>query len=90
VLGVPAGEFHVADQLKTSDTQAWVEDGLRQLGAFHDSAVVKVRDGAIWTEDMNLLYYYRNRLSGYGFTLLAQTGNVRLGRGAYDQKGFLA
>src|SRR6185312_12041471 len=71
------GELYLDDELKTSDTEAWVKDGVSQLGIFHGSAVVKIEDGAIFTEDLPLLYYYRNRLSGYGLS-------------KDDAKGFLA
>lgn len=61
-----SGRLYLSEELTTSDTRAWVEDGIRNLGLLHDAAVIKVRDGVIFSEDMNLLYYYRNRLSGYG------------------------
>jgi glycerol-3-phosphate O-acyltransferase len=75
------GLLFLSDELRSSDTRAWVADGVRNLGLLHDAAVVTVRDGAIWTEDMNLLYYYRNRLTGYGL-------NDGLA-GQNDGKGFL-
>lgn len=84
------GELCLNDELRDLDTEAWVKVGLKQLGVYHESAVVKVKDGVVFTEDMNLLYYYRNRLSGYGFTLLANVGRVRKPRGELDEKGFLA
>jgi glycerol-3-phosphate O-acyltransferase len=59
------GELYLSQELLTQNTRAWVDDGIRQLGLFHDAAAAKVSEGVIWTEDMNLLYYYRNRLSGY-------------------------
>lgn len=84
------GELHLSNELKTSDTRVWVTEGSAQLGLFHDSAVVRIQDGAVWTEDMNLLYYYRNRLSGYGISLLAEEGGERIKPGKNDRKGFLA
>lgn len=84
------GEMFLAAELATSLTERWVEDGLRQLGVFHDAAVVRVGDGAIWTEDMGLLYYYRNRMAGYGLSRLAENVSALKGPGAYDSKGFLA
>ena len=75
------GEFFLSDDLKTGHTETWVKEGVRQLGLLHDVAVVKVQDEVISTEDMNLLYYYRNRLTGYGF---------HLGLKQHDSKGFLA
>jgi glycerol-3-phosphate O-acyltransferase len=76
------GELHLSDELKNRSLKAWVEDGISQLGLLHDAAVVKQSVGALWTEDMNLLYYYRNRLTGYGLT----EGTP----GKNDRKGFLA
>ena len=66
----------------------WIDDGIRNLGLLHDVAVAKIEDGAIFTEDMNLLYYYRNRLAGYGLSMLADPSQTS--PGAYDRKGFLA
>lgn len=84
------GELYLGAELMTSDTRVWVEDGLRQLGLFHDAAVARVREGAAWTDDMNLLYYYRNRLTGYGLSLLAEAGGRKTEPGKHDSKGFLA
>jgi len=61
------GRLFLSNALLCGDVRIWVEDGVRQLGLFHDAKVVKVEDGAFSTEDMSLLYYYRNRLTGYGF-----------------------
>jgi glycerol-3-phosphate O-acyltransferase len=61
------GRLHLSNALQCGDVRIWVEDGVRQLGLFHDAKVVKSEDGAFSTEDMSLLYYYRNRLTGYGF-----------------------
>ena len=82
------GQLYVADELMTTDTKAWVEDGIRNLGLMHDASVLKVRDGAIFTEDMMLLYYYRNRLAGYGLSLLGDPDQRMPGQN--DEKGFLA
>ncbi len=61
------GRLFLSTPLHCGDVKIWVEDGVRQLGLFHDAKVVKIEDGAFSTEDMSLLYYYRNRLTGYGF-----------------------
>lgn len=83
------GLLYLCQEFKTLDIRAWVRDGITQLGALHEAAVVKVSDKAIWTEDMNLLYYYRNRLSGYGLSLLATPGVETETLGKNDRKGFL-
>jgi glycerol-3-phosphate O-acyltransferase len=84
------GELFLSDELKTQDTLKWVNDGAAHLGLLHDAAVIRVSDQAIWTEDMNLLYYYRNRLSGYGLSLLSGVRGDTTSLGKNDSKGFLA
>lgn len=81
------GLFYVTPELRTSDTKAWLKDGIRNLGLFHGNAVLKRGEGVLYSEDMNLLYYYRNRLAGYGLSLRADP--KRRVPGAYDEKGFL-
>ncbi len=76
------GELHLSDELRVKDAEGWVRDGIRELGILHEASVIKAKDGAIWSEDLNLLYYYRNRLAGYGLTTLKPGQN--------DAKGFLA
>jgi glycerol-3-phosphate O-acyltransferase len=81
------GMFHVTPELRLLDTKSWLKDGIRNLGLFHGNAVLKRGEGTIYSEDMNLLYYYRNRLAGYGLSRLADPR--RRVPGAYDEKGFL-
>lgn len=81
------GIFHVSPELRLRDTKGWVQDGIQNLGLFHGNGVLKRGDGTLYSEDMNLLYYYRNRLAGYGLSLLADPR--RRVPGAQDEKGFL-
>jgi glycerol-3-phosphate O-acyltransferase len=83
------GELYLSDELKLCKLQEWVDDGMTELGLLHEAAVVKRVEGAIWSEDMNLLYYYRNRLAGYGLSLLARPRVVQGKPGSNDPKGFL-
>ena len=73
------GKLFLSDTLQCGDVKLWVEDGVKQLGLFHDAQVVRIEDQVMTTDDMNLVYYYRNRLTGYGFGKLGET----------DEKGFL-
>ncbi len=82
------GQLFLSDELKTTNVESWVQDGMSKLGVLHDAAVVKHREGVVYTEDMNLLYYYRNRLAGYGFSLLSDPRQRVPGQN--DAKGFLA
>ena len=81
------GELHLSEELRVLKLEDWIQDGLRQLGMFHESKVIRKTDQTLYTEDMNLLYYYRNRLTGYGFDPLGRDGNKIFGE--YDEKGFL-
>jgi glycerol-3-phosphate O-acyltransferase len=84
------GELYVDDELRFAPTEKWLKDGIAQLGIFHEAKVITIEDGAVFTEDMSLLYYYRNRLSGYGLSLLSRGNKHWTDRGYYDAKGFLA
>jgi glycerol-3-phosphate O-acyltransferase len=84
------GKLYLSSELKTLQLNEWIEDGVEQLGLLHDAAVVKVSENAIWTEDMSLLYYYRNRLSGYGLSLLSGVGGEGNRFKQNDSQGFLA
>jgi len=84
------GRLHLSEELKNQTNSQWVREGINHLGLFHKTQVIKFSKGMIWTEDMKLLYYYRNRLSGYGLSLLAKVENIENRTELYDSKGFLA
>jgi hypothetical protein len=71
---------------------------MKHLGLPHEAKVVETDGSAVWTDDMTLLYYYRNRLAGYGISLLADSmekdsARMLLGRERardFDAHGFLA
>jgi len=92
------GDLKLSDELRSgsgamsgpSPLPAWIADGMAQLGLLHESPVLEVSEDIISAVDMNLLYYYRNRLSGYGLSILAETGGPRKSPGEHDEKGFLA
>ena len=83
------GKLHLCQELKSWDLKRWVEHGVKHLGVFHESAVMRIEDAVVSTEDMSLLYYYRNRLSGYDLSLAAERGQIKLVRGQEDEQGFL-
>jgi len=84
------GKIHLSQDLLTPDPTVWVADGIKQLGALHDVPVVIQNDNFFETGDMNLLYYYRNRLSGYGLSLRAEAPWTQNPLGGNDDQGFLA
>lgn len=83
------GEICLSEELTKLSLEAWVKDGMNQLGLFHGSKVVSESEGLVTTDDMSILYYYRNRLSGYGISTLAEKSPFELERGSFDGKGFL-
>jgi glycerol-3-phosphate O-acyltransferase len=80
-------KVHLSPELHQVDSELWIEEGLKYLGSFHGNAVLKKEGEWISTEDMNLLYYYRNRLAGYGLSRLADPRQRLAGK--HDEKGFL-
>jgi len=48
-----------------------IEDGLANVGMYHAKRpLINDREGNLVTEDMSLLYFYHNRLTGYGLEKL--------------------
>lgn len=53
-----------------NDTTSIIDHGIKNLGIYHDKRTLTyVDEQTISTENMNLLYYYHNRLEGYGLKL---------------------
>jgi glycerol-3-phosphate O-acyltransferase len=62
---VDQGKVHLAEHM-VNDTMTIIEHGIKNLGIYHAKrALTFHKDGTIVSEDMNLLYYYHNRLEGY-------------------------
>ena len=60
------GKIRLSDELRTTDGRDIVARGLRGLGTYHTTAVVVRRGTQLVVLDADLLFYYRNRLEGYG------------------------
>jgi glycerol-3-phosphate O-acyltransferase len=62
-----AGEVHLEPILEQPVHEV-VEHGLRNLGIYHDRKALKFSKDKKWvqSEDLQLLYFYHNRLEGYG------------------------
>jgi glycerol-3-phosphate O-acyltransferase len=59
------GKVHVAPHLR-QDMDRIISHGLDNVGMYHAKRpLVQDKDGNIITEDLNLLYFYHNRLDGY-------------------------
>ena len=92
------GHLYLSNDLLNRSTEEWVRHGMKHLGLMHDAEVVRTDGVSVWTEDMTLLYYYRNRLAGYGLSRLADSfekdsARMQAGRERardFDAQGFLA
>jgi len=75
---VSSGELGATPVPFGFDPQTVVSDGLKYFGTYHTHEVLARRGDRLFPGDMKLLYYYHNRLTGYG---LEQAIDERL-RGA--------
>ncbi|MCB0664940.1 MAG: glycerol acyltransferase, partial [Saprospiraceae bacterium] len=72
------GEVRVSDPVKW-DIKALVEDGISNLGIYHAKKPLKVlKDGVVTTENLKLLYYYHNRLLGYGLEKVIHKATAKM------------
>ncbi len=59
------GEIKLAETPLNRSAQDVVDRALRLFGSYHFKPVLERRGDRLFVGDMNLLYYYRNRLWGY-------------------------
>lgn len=60
-------KLQLSQVVATGSIEELIEDGLANIGTYHvKKALIRDKEGDFTTEDMNLLYYYHNRLDGYG------------------------
>ena len=65
-----ASKVQIAPHMKT-DIDSIIDHGLANVGMYHAKRpLVKNSMGNIETQDLSLLYYYHNRLDGYGLEKL--------------------
>ncbi len=59
------GEVDMADHMKERATDS-IEHGLQNVGLYHDQRPLIKKGDKIIVQDTNTLYYYHNRMNGYG------------------------
>jgi glycerol-3-phosphate O-acyltransferase len=59
-------EVRVDPRLRTMDADAIVADALRAFASYHTRPAIARRGDRAYARDMNLLFFYHNRASGYG------------------------
>jgi glycerol-3-phosphate O-acyltransferase len=72
------GQVQLSEIVRFGTVEQLVQHGLDNVGTFHvKKALKKDKNGDITTEDMNLLYYYRNRLEGYKLSQYLQVEAIK-------------
>ncbi|MGV3524772.1 MAG: 1-acyl-sn-glycerol-3-phosphate acyltransferase [Candidatus Sericytochromatia bacterium] len=62
-----AGVLRLATSLKNTPADLILDEAIHYLQMFYSKRVVVMRGEQVQVQDMRLLYYYHNRLTGYGF-----------------------
>ncbi len=58
-------EIKLSEHVKSTDIDQLIFHGLRNLGLYHANKVLYLKKDIVKTQDLTLLYYYRNKLDGY-------------------------
>jgi glycerol-3-phosphate O-acyltransferase len=62
-----AGSVQLSDTVRDKSAEELVRHGIENVGAFHVKKPLKVnKKGDFESQDLNLLYYYHNRMDAYG------------------------
>lgn len=62
------GRIQAANHMKQDTDEELIRFGVESIGTFHTKRPLMFnKEGNITTKDLKTLYYYRNRLDGYGF-----------------------
>ncbi|MDH5604915.1 MAG: 1-acyl-sn-glycerol-3-phosphate acyltransferase, partial [Cyclobacteriaceae bacterium] len=59
------GKLHISNHL-TNDIDTVIRHGLDNVGLYHMKRPLLLKKGKIITQNMTTLYYYHNRMDGYG------------------------
>ena len=61
-----AGRVKLSPTVQTASIEDLIKHGLNNLGIFHVQKVLfTTKEGDFSSENLNLLFYYHNRLNGY-------------------------
>ena len=66
VAQAKSGSVMITDQVG-SELDESINQGLKNVGMYHAQRPLIRKNGSIIVQDSNTLYYYHNRLEGYGF-----------------------
>jgi glycerol-3-phosphate O-acyltransferase len=62
------GKIKVSDSLRFENQEVLIRSGVNNVGTFHaQRPLLFNKESNIISQDLKALFYYRNRLDGYGF-----------------------
>jgi glycerol-3-phosphate O-acyltransferase len=68
------GKLQLSDTVKNSTVEELVKHGIENVGAFHVKKPLMLnKKGHFESQDLNLLYYYHNRMDAYGLEKYIKT-----------------
>lgn len=70
------GRLRASDAVAHADAETIVAKALRLFGCYHTRPVLERHGDRLFPTDMNLLYFYRNRLWGYGLERMKSEATV--------------
>ena len=65
VLLMKEGKIHMAEHMQ-EDLPTLIAHGVKNLGMYHAKRPLTIKKGKVYSEQINLLYFYHNHLDGYG------------------------
>ena len=74
---VATRDLQMSDIIAHAEPTRIIQEALRHFASYHRGGVISRRGDRLFPQDMNLVYYYRNRLSGYGLEEALSAGGAR-------------
>lgn len=68
-----SGQLHLSQELLALGIEEWAREGAEKLSYLQGAAAVQMTQDEVSSQDMQLLFYYRNRLTGYGLEAVDET-----------------
>ena len=58
-------QINLAEHFELSIDE-FIDHGVKNIGIYHTEEAITIHKGIVGSEDLNLLYFYHNRMEGYG------------------------
>ena len=78
IIYAEKGKLILSPEIKSSIDEL-IADGIKHLGTFHiKKPLKKNKSGEVISENFYLLYFYHNRLTGYGLEKWIKPGRINI------------